>query len=127
MKAFISYDVERHGNYKNLIKAWEAIDLEFEFNDNSIDTSIDSINVSYIKTKIKKYIDESDIFVVIVGDYASSNKWVDWECGVARSLFKTIRVIKVESHFKVPSSINGYHKVDVYNGFTKENLSDCFK
>lgn len=121
-KTFVSYDAERHGNYKQLIKAWASTDQHFIFNDNSIDTSVNSTNADYIKTRIRKNIDDADIFVVIVGDYASSNKWVDWECDVARSLFKDIKVIRVESYFKIPNSIDGYYNMTVYDGFTKENL-----
>ena len=119
---FFSYDVDRHGNYKNLIKAWEKHDEYFSFNDNSIDSSINSTNASYIKSKIRNTIEESDVFVVIVNDYTSSNKWVNWECKIAREKFKKVIVIKVKDYFKLPEELTGYYNLDEYIGFNKENI-----
>ena len=120
-KAFVSYDADRHGNLKHLVKAWEDSDPYFQFNDHSIDTSINSMNVSYIKSRIREAIRNCDVFIVIVGDYTSSNKWVNWECQVAREFWKTIKVIKVKPYFLIPNSIYGYYRNIIYNGSTKAN------
>lgn len=122
-RAFISYDADRHGQYKRIIKAWEATDQYFIFNDNSTDRSVNSTNISYIKSVIKSDIQRSDVFIVIAGDYISSNKWVAWECEQARKMLKEVFVIKEDPSYKIPSELNGYYNMTILEGFNKNNIS----
>ncbi len=120
---FVSYDMERHGNYKNTLLMWEANEnIDFSFNDNSTDTSINSTNISYIKSRIKDKIQSSQLFMVIIGDYAASNRWVDWEGEVAKDLGKRIIAVKIESHYSLPESIKNYWNVEIVNGFEKDKI-----
>ena len=117
-KIFFSYDYDRHRNYKNLIKAWEIRSYVYPFTDISVDTSINSDNTTYIKSKI----DESNAVFVIVGDYTSSNKWVDWEIEYAMSRSKRIVVIKTEEHLLTPKKLINYNNCTQYIGFNLENV-----
>ena len=125
MTTFVSYDADRHGQYKHLISAWSINDDYFIFEDNSTDRSVNSDNAAYIKQRIKNDIARSSIFLVIVGDYTSKNKWVNWECEVAKKMNKPIAVIKIHDRFGLPSELQnnyGFYGFYIYNGFTKENV-----
>lgn len=120
-KIFISYDYDRHNNYKNLLLAWKATTPSLRFADNSVDVSINSNDISYIRSVISSSIKDSDIFLLIVGDYTSKNVWVEWECLKAMKLNKWIYVIKT-GDYNTPSCLLGYRWMTTFYGFSKENL-----
>ena len=121
-RAFISYDAERHGNYKHLISAWVANDNSISFSDVSTDTNINSTNNTYIRSVIKSRIRLANCFIVLVGDYTSMNRWVEWECMKAMEMLKPIYVIRI-GYYNMPSVLNGYWNLYIVNGFNKENIA----
>ena len=84
-------------------------------------TSINSENATYIKSKIKDKIKESDVFLCLVGENTGSSDWVNWEIDTAYSLGKKIRAVKIKQSYSTPQSLFNKNAVWAYS-FTLENI-----
>ncbi len=103
---FVSYYAKETGHLKNLIKAWtrnQRFSLDFE--DMSTDTSINSIDESYIKRRILERLKSSNAFLVIIGENTHSRNWVDWEITKAKDLGIPLVAVKEKRSYKSPPSL----------------------
>lgn len=107
-KIFISYDYSHDKHYKNLLLAWDKnYDFDFSFKDHSIDISVNSTNPTYIKSVIRRSIENSTYFLVIVGTKTYKSNWVLWEISKAHELGKKIIVVKTHRLNRSPEELFG--------------------
>ncbi len=81
---FISHSwayVDDLKNLRKLLKKRGYFNVEFE--EASPDEPIDSENATYIKQRLKKKINNSDIVLGIAAIYASYSDWMEWELDTA--------------------------------------------
>lgn len=71
-------------NLRNLLRNRGYFNVEFE--EASPDEPINSVNASYIKQRLKRKIENSNIVLGIAGMYASYSDWIEWELGKATEL-----------------------------------------
>lgn len=57
-----------------------------EFTEASKDIPINSMNASYIKTRLKSKIQSSNVVLALAGIYVSHSDWMPWELDTAKSL-----------------------------------------
>ena len=107
-KVFISYDYDNDKNYKNLLLAWDA-NSEFDFSlyDQSVDVSVNSNDAAPIRRVISARINNSNIFLCIVGVYTHTSGWVNWEIRKAIELNKKIVAVKINSTNNSPTALAG--------------------
>ena len=107
-RVFISYDYENDRHFKNLLLAWDSHqNFEFFISDYSADVSINSLNATAIKSTISRYINQSTIFLVIVGKKTDSSQWVKWEILKAVELGKKIVAVKTDRDNVTPLELYG--------------------
>ena len=81
-------------NLRSLLNERGYSNVEFE--EVSKDEPIDSENAKYIKSRLKKKIENSDIVLGLAGIYASYSVWMAWELDKALAL--EIPIIGVIPH-----------------------------
>lgn len=93
-KVFVSFDSEDIRSF-NLMKAWkENENIDFDFINMQLKTSINSQNEAYIKGILRKKITNSGTFIQLIGQNTKSkHKYVRWEAEVA--IEKNCRLIGV--------------------------------
>lgn len=69
---------------RDLINARGYFNATYE--ESTKDNPINSLNDSYIKTRLSKKIGESDIILALAGIYASHSSWMAWELEKALEL-----------------------------------------
>ena len=105
-KIFISYDYDKDKTHKNLLLAWDKNKIfDFSFTDESADTSINSNDVDIVKRAISLKINQSDIFLCLIGQYTIQSKWVKWEIEKAIELEKKIMAVKIKKDYESPEEI----------------------
>ena len=52
--------------------------------------AINSANATYIKYRIRKRIEESDVVIGMAGMYGSYSEWMNWEIETAKSMGKPV-------------------------------------
>ena len=105
-KIFISYDYSNDKKYKNMLLAWDKNkQFDFDFGDTSADVSIKSHDPDVIKRAISAKINQSDIFLCLIGEHTHESTWVKWEIEKALELEKKIVAVKLEKEFKSPDEI----------------------
>ena len=52
--------------------------------------AINSANATYIKDRIRKRIEESDVVIGMAGMYGSYSEWMKWEIETAKSIGKPV-------------------------------------
>lgn len=113
-KVFISHS---WSNSDDLTKLRELLEgrgyFNIEFKEVSKFEPIDSDNATYIKSRLRQKISESDIVIGLAGVYASHSDWMVWELDTA--LNKDIPIIGVIPRGNVRSStaITSRSKEDV--------------
>lgn len=104
MDIFVSYDYDNDRNYKNTLKMWAAnSQFDFDFYDQSVDVSVNSLEAAPIRRAISRRINESDILLCLVGQYTHRSTWVAWEIEKAVELDKKIVAVKIDSSYTTPS------------------------
>ncbi|HAS6231055.1 TIR domain-containing protein [Vibrio vulnificus] len=102
-KVFISHS---WSNSDDLTKLRELLEgrgyFNIEFKEVSKFEPIDSDNATYIKSRLRQKISESDIVIGLAGVYASHSDWMVWELDTA--LNKDIPIIGVIPRGNVRSS-----------------------
>jgi hypothetical protein len=92
---FISHSWQHTDDLKNLKKLLENRDyFNVEFKQVEPENPINSDKSAYIKSVLKKNIEESNVVLGIAGMYASHSEWMDWELNTAAKLgIKVVGVI----------------------------------
>ena len=83
-KVFISHSwshISDLNSLRNLLESRGYFNVTFE--EATPDVPINSTNASYIKTRLKQKILNSDVVLGIAGIYASHSDWVEWELDTA--------------------------------------------
>ena len=122
-KICVSFDYENDKYSRNAIRLWnENKYIDFDIVDKT-PSEIDTYNISRIKAGLSTKINESDILLVISGDYINSPhrdrkeigciNWQNWECKRAIELSKKIIVVKLKSNNLIPEELLGESREDV--------------
>lgn len=105
-KVFVSYHSDSEGTlHKNLLVAWSKNDnghFDIKFNDTSVGVSIKSDSADYIKRVIKNRINDSDVFLILIGENTHKRVWCNWEIEKAIELKKKIVAVKINSNYTSP-------------------------
>ncbi len=121
-KVFISYYYNGDNHYKRLLKAWGANKkFSLDFVDVSTDISIKSQDNNYIRRKISEKINQSDVFIVIVGEKTNESEWVSWEIKKALEFKKKIIAIKEKKNNPSPKALLSIGAIWIY-GFNKNDI-----
>jgi MTH538 TIR-like domain (DUF1863) len=84
-KVFISYDHSEDAHYKRLLEAWDAnSDFDFQFDNRSPGTAIDSTDAGKIKAALTTMMKSAEYLLVIVGKKSHTSKWMTWEIDRAK-------------------------------------------
>ena len=96
-KVFISYDHSEDAHYKYLLQGWSNHPrFNFEFDNRSVQTAINSTNASVVKASITKKMQEATHLFVIVGKLSHTSSWINWEIEKAKELGLKIAAVKIE-------------------------------
>jgi hypothetical protein len=88
---FISHSWSHHSDLealRNLINLRAY--FHASYSEVSRDEPINSLNASYIKTRLKEKLQSSDVIIALAGIYASHSEWMEWELDTAQALGKKI-------------------------------------
>ena len=69
--------------------------------------SINSTNASYIKSKIRQRLEESDVVIGMARVYGSYSEWMQWEIETAKTIGKPIIAVIPWGQERVSSIIAG--------------------
>ena len=69
--------------------------------------AINSANATYIKDRIRKRIEESDVVIGMAGMYGSYSEWMKWEIETAKSIGKPVIAVVPWGQERVSSIIAG--------------------
>ena len=111
-KVCVSFDYENDKYSRNAIRLWnENKYIDFDIIDKT-PSEIDTYNISRIKAGLTTKISESNILLVISGDYINTPhrnrreigciNWQNWECQKALELNKKIILVKLKSSNEIP-------------------------
>lgn len=107
-KVFVSFDYDEDRHYKSLLQAWDANkNFDFNFNDQSVITPIDSNESSRIKAGITNKMKKSTYCLIIVGEHAHKSEWISWEIENAHNLGLELVAVKIDKKYKSPENISG--------------------
>ena len=135
LKVCVSFDYENDKNSRNAIRLWNANkNIDFSINDKT-PTEIDTYRIDRIKAGLTSKISESDVLLVISGQYMNSLhkdrtaigsiNWQNWECKKALELNKKIILVKLNSTSTIPEELYGESRIDV-NGLELEKIKNAF-
>lgn len=88
---FISHSWSHHDDLealRNLIN--QRPYFHANYSEVSRDEPINSINASYIRTRLRERLQSADVIIALAGIYASHSQWMEWELDTALSLGKRI-------------------------------------
>ena len=133
-KVCISFDYENDKNSRNAIRLWNSNNyIDFDIIDKT-PNEIDTYNISRIKAGLTAKINESNILLVISGDYINAPhkdkneigciNWQNWECRKALELNKKIILVKLKSSNPTPKELLGENREDV-NGLELEKVKNA--
>jgi hypothetical protein len=98
-------------NLRNLLEKRGYFNVEFE--EASADEPINSENAAYIKSRLKKKIEGSNIVLGIAGMYASYSDWMEWELDKAIELDVPIVGVIPWGQERVSKTVSSRSKEDV--------------
>lgn len=135
LKVCVSFDYENDKNSRNAIRLWNANkNIDFSINDKT-PTEIDTYRIDRIKAGLTSKISESDVLLVISGQYMNSLhkdrtaigsiNWQNWECKKALELNKKIILVKLNSTSAISEELYGESRIDV-NGLELEKIKNAF-
>lgn len=130
----ISFDYENDKNSRNAIRLWNANkNIDFNINDKT-PREIDTYRIDRIKAGLTSKISESDVLLVISGQYMNSLhrdrnligsiNWQNWECKKALELNKKIILVKLSATSAIPEELYGEARLDV-NGLELEKIKNA--
>lgn len=126
-RVFVSYDHSEDLIYKNLLRAWDAnTTFDFEFDQRSPNTPIDSTDAGRIKAALTTKMKESDYLLVIVGSKSYTSNWMTWEIERAKmtDVKLKIAVVKINRNNVTPEGLYGTGAAFTYS-FTLEGIVDA--
>ena len=88
---FISHSWSHHDDLealRNLINKRPY--FHANYSEVSRDEPINSINASYIRTRLRERLQSADVIIALAGIYASHSQWMEWELDTALGLGKRI-------------------------------------
>lgn len=83
------------------------------YEESTKDNPINSENESYVKTRLAKKIDDSDIILALAGVYASHSSWMEWELDKALELGTPIVGVIPRGQERISSIVSSRSIVDV--------------
>ena len=122
-KVFVSYDHSEDVHYKDLLRAWDAnTSFDFEFDQRSPNTPVDSVDATVIQSALTKKMKESDYMLVIVGKKSVSSKWMRWEINRAKQTGVKLKfaAVRIESNNQKPDGLP--NSTAMANGFTLQGI-----
>ncbi len=122
-KICVSFDYENDKYSRNAIRLWnENKYIAFDIIDKT-PSEIDTYNISRIKAGLTTKISESNILLVISGDYINTPhkdkneigciNWQNWECRKALELNKKIILVKLKTSSLIPEELLGESREDI--------------
>ena len=122
-KVCVSFDYENDKYSRNAIRLWnENKYIDFDIIDKT-PSEIDTYNISRIKAGLTTKISESNILLVISGDYINTPhrdrneigciNCQNWECQKALELNKKIILVKLKNSNEIPEELLGEPREDV--------------
>jgi len=110
-KVFICYDHSEDLLYKNMLKAWDAnTDFDFEFDQRSPDTAINSLLANVVQSVLTGKMKEAEYILVLVGKKSYTSKWMNWEISRAQQADTNLKfaVVRIDSSNVLPSNLPRY-------------------
>lgn len=104
-RVFISYDHSEDRRYRDLLRAWDANSaFDFEFEQCSPNTAINSKQATQIKSSLTKMMRKADYLLVIVGEETHASRWIRWEIARAKKNDMGLKLVavKIDKSFKTP-------------------------
>ncbi|UEL49166.1 TIR domain-containing protein [Terrisporobacter hibernicus] len=86
---------------------------------------INSENASYIKSILRKKINESDVIIGMAGIYASYSDWMDWEMSVADDYGIKIIGVVPRGNTNISQTVRN-HAIDIVRWNT-ESIVDAIR
>ena len=122
-KICVSFDYENDKYSRNAIRLWnENKYINFVIIDKT-PSEIDTYNISRIKAGLTTKISESNILLVISGDYINTPhgnrneigciNWQNRECKKVLELNKKIILVKLHSYNDTPKELYGFTREDI--------------
>ena len=98
-------------NLRNLLKERGYFNVSFE--EATADVPINSTNATYVKSRLKLKISNSNIILGIAGMYASYSDWMAWELETANDLDIPIVGVIPRGQERISTTVTKYSKQDV--------------
>lgn len=122
-KVCVSFDYENDKYSRNAIRLWNTNkNIDFDIIDKT-PNEIDTYDIGRIKAGLTTKINESNILLVISGDYINTPhrnrnqigciNWQNWECKKALELNKKIILVKLNGSNLIPEELLGQTREDV--------------
>ncbi len=125
-RVFISHSWEHSDDLQSLRRLLNARGyFNVEFKEVSRFEPINSLNASYVKTRLKEKILSSDIVIGLSGIYASHSDWMDWELDTA--LTNGIPIIGVAPRGQMRSSAKVTSKARVNVKWNTESIVSAIR
>ncbi|MFV0193171.1 TIR domain-containing protein [Empedobacter falsenii] len=113
-KIFISHSWDHHDDLVELRRLLNSRGyFNVEFKEVSKDTPINSPNATYIKTRLKEKLLNSDVVLALAGIYASHSEWMEWELDTAVKYNIPIIGIIPRGQERISAMVSSRSKVDV--------------
>lgn len=107
-KVFISYDHSEDARYKHLLQGWSNHpNFDFEFDNRSVQTPINSDDASRVKAGITIKLKQATHLLVIVGKLSYTSDWINWEIEKAKELGLKLAAVKIDRANNSPANLLG--------------------
>lgn len=110
-------------NLKNLLETRGYFKVEFKQVEPS--EPIDSTNSNYIKSVLKKNIQESNVVLGLAGIYASYSEWMDWELKTSILEGKKVIGIIPRGNQRISQTVDKYSSENVR--WNTESIVDAIR
>jgi hypothetical protein len=126
INVFISHSWQHTDDLKNLKSLLEnRVYFNVEFKQVEPENPINSERAAYIKSVLKRNIEESNVVLGIAGIYASYSEWMDWELSTALKLgIKVVGVIP-RGQERVSQTVTKYSSENVR--WNTESIVDAIR
>jgi hypothetical protein len=106
--AYVSYDYENDGYYKDILLTWaKSPDFpRLSVNDQPVNYPVDSDEAEPLKHVVYGKIKAATAFLCVVGKKTSTNDWVNWEVKTAIELEKRMVVVRIGRDCAVPDVLS---------------------
>lgn len=126
INVFISHSWQHTDDLKNLKNLLENRGyFNVEFKQVEPESPINSERSAYIKSVLKKNIEESNVVLGIAGIYASYSEWMDWELSTAIKLGIKVVGIIPRGQERVSQTVTKYSSENVR--WNTESIVDAIR